>query len=175
MGRGLADLLDDSAGPSPSVLAFAALQVSGDFMLDHPTVDLASVHIRLGNCGGNSHEREHDSFSQTKWSPTIGSGFLLRRLRRMRSYQDHPGRLQGVHGGDRLGGAGESGPAHDPGVAEVLRKHFPGCRNARLRAMTPLLTVCETWRIVGDFRSMVQDLVEWREVPRLSASPGLPV
>ena len=46
-----------------------------------------------------------------------------------------------------------------------MRKHFPGCRNARLRAVAPLLGVRETRRIVGDFRLTVQHLVERRAVP----------
>ena len=81
MGRGLADLLDDSARPPPLVLAFAALQVGGDSDVNHHTVDLEPVPIGLASCGRSSHEREYDwveSFSQTNWSPAIGSGFLLR-------------------------------------------------------------------------------------------------
>ena len=50
-------------------------------------------------------------------------------------------------------------------LLEVMRKHFPGCANARLRTVAPLLGVRETRRIVGDFRLTVQNLVERREVP----------
>ena len=50
-------------------------------------------------------------------------------------------------------------------LLEVMRKHFPGCANARLRSVAPLLGVRETRRIVGDFRFTVQDVVERREVP----------
>ena len=50
-------------------------------------------------------------------------------------------------------------------LLEVMRKHFPGCANARLRSVAPLLGVRETRRIVGDFRLTVQNLVERREVP----------
>ena len=49
-------------------------------------------------------------------------------------------------------------------LLEVMRKHFPGCRDARLRAVAPLLGVRETRRIVGDFRFTVQDVVERRAV-----------
>jgi len=49
-------------------------------------------------------------------------------------------------------------------LLEVMRKHFPGCRNARLRAVAPLPGVRETRRIVGDFRYTVQDVVERRSV-----------
>ena len=38
-------------------------------------------------------------------------------------------------------------------LLEVMRKHFPGCHNARLRTAAPLLGVRETRRIVGDFDS----------------------
>ena len=68
VGRGLADLINDSAGPPPLVLAFAALQVGGDSDVDHPTVDLESVPIGLAKCDRSSQEREYgwgDSFSQT--------------------------------------------------------------------------------------------------------------
>ena len=51
MGRGLADLLDDSAGPPPLVLAFAALQVGGDSDVNHPTVDFEPVPVGLASCG----------------------------------------------------------------------------------------------------------------------------
>ena len=54
-----------------------------------------------------------------------------------------------------------------------MRKHFPGCRNARLRAVAPLLGVRETRRIVGDFRYTVQDVVERRAVSDTSASPPM--
>ena len=50
-------------------------------------------------------------------------------------------------------------------LLEVMRKHFPGCRNARLRAVAPLLGVRETRRIVGDFRFTVQDVGDQRAVP----------
>ena len=49
-------------------------------------------------------------------------------------------------------------------LLEVMRKHFPGCRNMRLRAVAPLLGVRETRRIVGYFRFTVQDVVERRAV-----------
>ena len=49
-------------------------------------------------------------------------------------------------------------------LLEVMRKHFPGCHNARLRTVAPLLGVRETRRIVGDFRFTVQDVVEQRAV-----------
>ena len=49
-------------------------------------------------------------------------------------------------------------------LLEVMRKHFPGCRNARLRAVAPLLGVRETRRIIGDFRYTVQDVVDRRAV-----------
>ena len=51
-----------------------------------------------------------------------------------------------------------------PVTLQVMRKHFPGCRNARLRAVAPLLGVRETRRIVGDFRYTVQYVVERRAV-----------
>ena len=50
-------------------------------------------------------------------------------------------------------------------LLEVMRKHFPGCANARLRSVAPLLGVRETRRIVGDFRLTVQDVVDQRAVP----------
>ena len=68
MGRGLADLIDDSAGPPPLVLAFAALQVGGDSDVNHPTVDFEPVPVGLASCGRSPHQREYgwgDSFSQT--------------------------------------------------------------------------------------------------------------
>jgi hypothetical protein len=48
-------------------------------------------------------------------------------------------------------------------LLEVMRRHFPGCRNARIRAVAPLLGVRETRRIVGDFELTVADLIEGTE------------
>lgn len=81
VGRGLADRLNDSAGPPLSVLAFAALQVGGNSVVNHPTVHLEQVPVRLGSCGRNSHESQYgriDPFSQS----TRRRGRLLRILRR---------------------------------------------------------------------------------------------
>ena len=67
MGCGLADLLNGSAGPPLLVFAFAALQVGGNAVVNHPTVDLEPVPIGLGSCGWNSHESQYgwvESFSQ---------------------------------------------------------------------------------------------------------------
>ena len=67
VGCGLADLLNGSAGPPLSVFAFAALQVGGNPVLNHPTVDLEPVPIDLGSCGWNSHRSQYgwvESFSQ---------------------------------------------------------------------------------------------------------------
>ena len=50
-------------------------------------------------------------------------------------------------------------------LLEVMRKHFPGCSQARLRAVAPLSGVRETRRIVGHFQLSVQDLVEGRDFP----------
>jgi hypothetical protein len=44
----------------------------------------------------------------------------------------------------------------------AMRKHVPGCRGARLRAVAPLLGVRETRRVRGDFVLSVDDLVSGR-------------
>lgn len=44
----------------------------------------------------------------------------------------------------------------------ILRKHFPGFENARIKAIAPLLGVRETRRIVGDFTMTVDDLLGGR-------------
>jgi hypothetical protein len=41
----------------------------------------------------------------------------------------------------------------------IMRKHFPGFQNARLKAVAPLLGVRETRRITGSFTLTVEDLV----------------
>jgi hypothetical protein len=46
-----------------------------------------------------------------------------------------------------------------------MREHFPGCANARVRAVAPLLGVRETRRIVGDYQLSVRDLAEGRDFP----------
>ena len=50
-------------------------------------------------------------------------------------------------------------------LRDILRKHFPGCANVRVKSVAPLLGVRETRRIVGDFRLTVQDLVDGRDFP----------
>ena len=54
----LADLLDETIRPPMPVLMFAALKVRGDAVMDHPSVDLEPVLVRLDGCGSNSHEHE---------------------------------------------------------------------------------------------------------------------
>ncbi len=44
-------------------------------------------------------------------------------------------------------------------LLEILRKHAPGFKNARLKTVAPLLGVRETRRIVGDFALGVDDLL----------------
>ena len=50
-------------------------------------------------------------------------------------------------------------------LRDVMRKYFPGCANARVRAVAPLLGVRETRRIVGDYQLTVQDLAEGKNFP----------
>jgi hypothetical protein len=48
-------------------------------------------------------------------------------------------------------------------LLQIMRRHFPGCANARIRAVAPLLGVRETRRIVADFQLTVADLAEGRQ------------
>jgi hypothetical protein len=50
-------------------------------------------------------------------------------------------------------------------LRDIMRKHFPGCANARVKAVAPLLGVRETRRIVGDYQLTVSDLAEGRDFP----------
>ena len=54
----LADLLDDSVWPALPVLTFAAPQIGGDAVMDHPSVDIETVLVRLDGCGGSFHKCE---------------------------------------------------------------------------------------------------------------------
>src|SRR5690606_10804879 len=47
----------------------------------------------------------------------------------------------------------------------LMRKHFPGFANARIRTVAPVLGIRETRRIVGDFIYTVDDLVAARDFP----------
>jgi len=48
-------------------------------------------------------------------------------------------------------------------LCAILRKHFPGFENARIKTVAPLLGVRETRRIVGDFQLTVEDVVQGRD------------
>jgi len=48
-------------------------------------------------------------------------------------------------------------------LLDLMRKHFPGFANARLKSVAPLLGVRESRRIVADYTLTVNDLVEGRE------------
>lgn len=50
-------------------------------------------------------------------------------------------------------------------LRDVMRKYFPGCANANVRAVAPLLGVRETRRIRGDYQLTVQNLVEGKDFP----------
>ncbi|MBT3275099.1 MAG: FAD-dependent oxidoreductase [Spirochaetales bacterium] len=50
-------------------------------------------------------------------------------------------------------------------LRDVMRKYFPGCANARVRAVAPLLGVRETRRIRGDYQLTVEDLGEGKDFP----------
>ena len=50
-------------------------------------------------------------------------------------------------------------------LLDIMRRHFPGCRDARIRAVAPLLGVRETRRIVADFQLTVADLAAGSEFP----------
>jgi hypothetical protein len=47
----------------------------------------------------------------------------------------------------------------------LMRRHFPGFREARIRSVAPNLGIRETRRIVGDFVMTVEDLVAGRDFP----------
>ena len=50
-------------------------------------------------------------------------------------------------------------------LMRLMRKHFPGFANARIRTVAPVLGIRETRRIVGDFIYTVDDLVAARDFP----------
>ena len=50
-------------------------------------------------------------------------------------------------------------------LRDVMRKYFPGCAKARVRAVAPLLGVRETRRILGDYQLTVRDLAEGKDFP----------
>jgi len=45
-------------------------------------------------------------------------------------------------------------------LMQIMRTHFPGFREARIKAVAPLMGVRETRRIVGDYTLRVDDLVD---------------
>ena len=47
----------------------------------------------------------------------------------------------------------------------VMRKHFPGCKNARLRSVASMLGERQTRRIVGKYRYTVEDVIVGQELP----------
>lgn len=49
-------------------------------------------------------------------------------------------------------------------LLEILRKHAPGFKNARLRCVAPLLGVRESRRIIGDFKLKINDVLEGRAI-----------
>ena len=71
-------------------------------------------------------------------------------------------RQVGVNGidGDALTAATYKGREENYRLAEVLRKHFPGFENARIRAIAPAVGVRETRRIVGLTTVKNQDLID---------------
>jgi len=50
-------------------------------------------------------------------------------------------------------------------LLDIMRRHLPGCADARIRAVAPLLGVRETRRIEGGFMLRVEDLVAGTEFP----------
>lgn len=50
-------------------------------------------------------------------------------------------------------------------LRDIMRKHIPGCENARVISIAPALGVRETRRISGAYRLTVEDLIHGQEFP----------
>lgn len=50
-------------------------------------------------------------------------------------------------------------------LLDILRKHFPGFKNAQMKSIAPMLGVRESRRIDGEFKLMVEDLRNGAEFP----------
>jgi glycine/D-amino acid oxidase-like deaminating enzyme len=76
-------------------------------------------------------------------------------------------RLVGIDGTDgrSLTEGMMRGRAETKRLLTVLRKHFPGFADAKIKAVASVLGVRETRRIVGDFVLTVDDLVAGRDFP----------
>lgn len=76
-------------------------------------------------------------------------------------------RICGIDGTDgrSLTEGMQRGRAETLQLLAVMRKHFPGFANARLKAVAPLLGVRETRRIVGEYVLTVDDLSSGRQFP----------
>ena len=103
--------------------------------------------------------------------PFIYERFITVQLTEPGTMMVNTPRITGITGIDGTDGASVTagmiqGRREILQLLEVMRKHFPGCANARLGSVAPLLGVRETWRIVGDFRLTVQDVVDQRDGSR---------
>lgn len=50
-------------------------------------------------------------------------------------------------------------------LMEIMKKHFPGFQNAKIKSVAPLLGVRETRRILGQYTLTVNDLIEGKDFP----------
>ncbi len=93
--------------------------------------------------------------------------FISVQLHEKGSMMINTSRLTGIDGTD--GKSVTRGMIHGrretQQLFELMKKHFPGFQNARIKSVAPLLGVRETRRILGQYTLTVDDLIEGKEFP----------
>ena len=127
--------------------------------------DALSAAIHKGNCP-RFRKKIQDLRKQGEW-PFPYDIFISVQLTEPGTMMINTSRLVGIDGTDAASVTDGMirGRAETHRLLAVMRKHFPGFANARLKAVAPLLGVRETRRIRGPYVLSVADLNAGRDFP----------
>lgn len=131
--------------------------------VDHVDTDVLTDYANQHGRGGAFRwlDEIQELIKQGEW-PFSYNRLISVQLTERDTFMVNTSRLTGTDGtdGTSISRAMAKGRRESLQLLDILRRHAPGFKNARLKAVAPLLGVRETRRIVGDFVLRVQDLID---------------
>lgn len=133
--------------------------------MDHVDADALKAYVHARNKNGYRWLDEIQELIQKGDWPFSYNRLISVQLTEKDTFMVNTSRMTGIDGTDgaSISKAMAQGRRESLQLLAILRKHFVGFENARIKTVAPLLGVRETRRIVGDFQLTVEDLVQGRE------------